>query len=124
MKTLVIDDSKVVRVRVAELLKALPRIATVEEAADVAGGRERIEHLRPDLVIVDLRMPGGSGMDLIPYAREHNPNAVVIVLTNFPYKQYREKCTQLGADYFYDKSLEFETMIDTVRDLTEGAPQS
>ena len=117
VRTVVVDDSKVVRVRVAEMLSELPGVEVVGQAADVREGCARIDEMRPDLVIADLRMPGGSGMDVITHAKRHHDSVVVVVLTNFPYKQYRDKCLELGADYFLDKSVEFERLTQRAEDL-------
>jgi DNA-binding NarL/FixJ family response regulator len=108
MKVFIADDSAVLRERLAEMLSELPGIEIAGYAQDVPEALASIKRLNPDAVILDIRMPGGSGIDVLQDIKKDNRTTLVIVLTNFPYPQYRKKCLELGADYFFDKSTEFE----------------
>jgi DNA-binding response OmpR family regulator len=68
-------------------------------------------------VILDIRMPGGSGMDVLQAIKREKQAPMVIMLTNYPYPQYRKKCLGLGADYFFDKSTEFEKVTELFKQL-------
>ena len=118
MKVFVADDSTVLRERVIEMLSDLPGIEIVGYAQDVSETLTAIKKLNPDVVILDIRMPGGSGMDVLQDVKKDKQAPVVIILTNYPYPQYRKKCLGLGADYFFDKSTEFEKMTELFRQLT------
>ena len=63
---------------------------------------------RPDLLILDILMPGGSGIDVLENIKQDGAGPMVIILTNYPYPVFREKCLQAGADFFLDKSTEFD----------------
>ena len=102
------DDSLVVREHLVTMLDELPRIVIVGQAENVAEAINGILELRPDIVILDIRMPGGSGIDVLQTIKQDKPVPVVIVLTNYPYPAYRQKCLQAGADFFLDKSTEFD----------------
>ena len=82
--------------------------------------------LAPDAVILDLQMPGGSGLDVLRAIRIDHPHLRVLICTNFDYPQYREKCMSGGADYFLDKSAEFEKipviLRQLVKNLAKAAP--
>jgi DNA-binding NarL/FixJ family response regulator len=69
-------------------------------------------------VVLDISMPGGSGMYVLETVKKDRPVPVVIMLTNFAHDQYRQKCLQLGADYFFDKSTEFERVIEVLRGIS------
>ena len=60
------------------------------------------------MVILDIRMPGGSGIDVLKRVKQGEVTPMVIILTNYPYPGYRQKCLQAGADFFLDKSTEFD----------------
>jgi DNA-binding NarL/FixJ family response regulator len=108
IKVFIADDSLVVREHLVTMLDELPRIVTVGQAETVAKAINGILELRPDAVILDIRMPGGSGIDVLQRVKQGEVTPIVIILTNYPYPGYRQKCLQVGADFFLDKSTEFD----------------
>lgn len=117
MKVFIADDSAVLRERLVEMLSELPGIEIIGQAQDVAEALTSIKKLNPDVVILDIRMPGGSGIDVLQDIKKDKQAPLVIVLTNYPYPQYRKKCLGLGADYFFDKSTEFEKITEVVKQM-------
>ncbi len=117
MKVFIADDSKVLCERLIEMLSEVPGIEIIGHAQDVAGSLAAIKKLNPDIVILDIRMPGGSGMDVLQAIKQERQAPMVIMLTNYPYPQYRKKCLGLGADYFFDKSTEFEKVTELFKQL-------
>lgn len=117
MKVFIADDSTVLRERLVEMLSELPGIEIVGYAQDVPEALTSIKKLNPDVVILDIRMPGGSGIDVLQEIKKDKQAPLVIVLTNYPYPQYRKKCLGLGADYFFDKSTEFEKITEVVKQM-------
>ncbi|MGE5431955.1 MAG: response regulator transcription factor [Syntrophomonadaceae bacterium] len=111
------DDSPVVRVRLANMIADINGISLIGEAANVQDSIEKINQLRPDAVILDICMPGGSGIDVLKKVRQLNNSAVIIVLTNYPFPQYRKICMEAGADYFFDKSNEFHKVLEIFKNL-------
>lgn len=97
------------------MLSKVDGISIIGEAGDVQEAIRDITALRPDVVILDIRMPGGNGIDVLQRVKKDFPDTIVMVLTNYPYPEYREKCMHEGADYFFIKSLEFTKVIDTAR---------
>jgi DNA-binding NarL/FixJ family response regulator len=112
MKVFIADDSKVLCERLIEMLSDIPGIEIIGHAQDVAESLTSIKKLNPDIVILDIRMPGGSGIDVLQDIKKGRQAPMVIILTNYPYPQYRKKCLGLGADYFFDKSTEFEKVTE------------
>ena len=104
MRILIVDDSPVVRERLTALLAELEGVEVVGQAQDVVGAVAAIRALRPDVVTLDIRMPGGNGIEALAEVKKVQPAPIVIMLTNYPYPQYRKKCLDAGADYFLDKS--------------------
>jgi len=107
-KVFIADDSRIVREHLVTILDELAGVEIVGQAETVAEAIDAIQKLRPDVVILDIRMPGGSGIDVLETVKQDKVAPMVIILTNYPYPGYRQKCLQAGADFFLDKSTEFD----------------
>ena len=99
------------------MLAELPKNEIIGEAGDGEEAIKGILELHPDVVILDIRMPGGSRIDVPQAIKREDQVPTVIMLTNYPYPQYRKKCMDLGADYFFDKYSEFEKVMETLEGL-------
>ncbi len=122
MKVFIADDSSALRERLASMLLDMQDedIEIVGQAQDVQGAIEAIRRTKPEVVILDIRMPGGSGIDVLQSIKKIAPSPVIIMLTNYPYPQYRKKCMDAGADFFFDKSNEFVRIPEVLRQLGSG----
>lgn len=119
MRILIVDDSAIVRERLAAMMAQLSEsIELIGHAQDAQEAREAIECLKPDLVVLDIRMPAGNGIDVLREIKKETSGPVVLILTNYPYPQYRKTCMQAGADYFFDKSAEFGKIAEVLQKLT------
>jgi DNA-binding NarL/FixJ family response regulator len=114
-KVFVVDDSALVRERLITLLAEVPNVAIAGEADRPGEAITGIQRQRPDIVVLDISMPGGSGIQVLETVKKDKPAPMVIMLTNFDHPQYRNRCLQLGADHFLDKSNSFERVIEIVR---------
>ena len=114
MKIILADDSSLLRDRIKKLIQEIKNVSLIGEAEDGIKALDLIKKLNPDLSIIDIRMPGLSGIDVLKKTRECGHHTKICILTNFPHKQYRERCFKEGADYFFDKSLEIQKMLDTI----------
>jgi len=115
-EVLIVDDSEQIRQRLVTLLAESSQIRIVGQAGDSREALEALQRLRPDTVILDIRLPGTSGIELLKEIKARYPEMTVIMLTNFDYALYRRQCRQLGADHFLNKTLEFEKIVDTIMD--------
>ena len=118
MKVFIADDSIEIRKRIIAMLSDVERIDMIGQAENVQDAISSIHELNPDVVILDIRMPGGSGIDVLKTIEKRNRIPVVIMLTNYPRSQYRNKCLDAGADFFFDKSREFEKVIEVVNSMS------
>ncbi len=66
-------------------------------------------------MILDIRMHGGSGVDVLKKIKKRGEFPRVIMLTNYSYPQYHRKCKALGADFFFDKSTKFEKILEVLK---------
>jgi DNA-binding NarL/FixJ family response regulator len=121
MKVFIADDSIVIRERLIEMITEIEGIEVTGEAGTAAEALPLIIKLKPNVVILDIRMPGGNGISVLETIRKTNLNMKVIMLTNYPYPQYRQKCKEAGADFFFDKDTEFKKVSNTLKILAEKA---
>lgn len=117
MKIFIADDSALMREQIKAALSELKGIEIVGQAQNVPEAMESIQQLKPDVVILDIRMPGGSGIDVLREIKKYKKAPVVIMLTNYPYPQYRKKCMELGAELFFDKSTDFEKIREVLKSI-------
>ena len=120
MDVFVVEDSSPMRQRLVELLEEVPGawVVGVADGADEAVAE--IRSLRPRIVVLDLRLAQGSGLSVLETVKRHKRPPVVAVLTNYPYEQYRARCAELGADYFFDKAAGLDGLLQAVRGLASS----
>ena len=117
---LIIDDSEIVRKQLMEMLCEIKGVEWVKAAECAEEGLELALTLKPMLVILDLSMPYTSGVEIIPKLKQISPSPILIVLTNYSDSIYQEHCINLGADYFLDKSLDFDKILDITKNLPKA----
>jgi len=114
------DDSLIVREHLVTMIEELAGIEVVGQAENVAEAISAIRNLQPDAVILDILMPGGSGIKVLQNIKQAGAGPMVIILTNYPYPVFRQKCMQAGADFFLDKSTEFNQIPELFERLKWG----
>jgi len=117
MRVYVVDDSPLVRERLVALLSEIDGIDVIGTADNAEDGICGIAREKPDVAILDIRMPSGSGISVLEAVKKGDEPPTVIMLTNYPYPQYRKKCLETGADYFFDKSSEFHRVNEVLTGL-------
>lgn len=120
IRVFVADDSIVLRERVLEMLRDIPGVEVLGCAEDGLHAIDCIRQLRPDAVVLDIQMPRGTGLDVLKNIHTTNGSPLFVVFTNFPYPQYRKRALECGAQYFFDKTTEFEKLRDLFGQLTGG----
>ncbi|MCK6629172.1 MAG: response regulator transcription factor [Anaerolineae bacterium] len=121
IKVFITDDSLIVREHLVTLLDELAGVEIVGQAGNVAEAISGIRKLQPDVVILDIRLPDGSGIDVLQAIKQDQPAPMVIILTNYPYSGYRQRCLNAGADFFLDKSTEFDQIPKLFEQLKQNA---
>lgn len=116
----IVDDSAIVCERLGTLFSEMAGdIELIGHTQDPRGAIETIRALKPDAVILDIRMPGGSGIEVLQEIKKETAAPIVMMLTNFPYLQYRKRCTEAGADFFFDKSTDFDRVPQVFQELSQ-----
>ena len=117
----IVDDSEIVRDRLHAILSEMGSVRIVGKADSPQRATEGILNTNPDVIILDIFLNGGNGITVLKDIRGKNITAKVIVLTNYAEDQYRKKCFEEGADYFFDKSIEFDKIIEVIERFSFAA---
>ena len=110
----IVDDSDAMRERLAELASDVAGVEVTGQSGNPVDALNSIINEHPDIVILDIRLPGRSGIDVLKDIKRESPAPIVIMITNYPYTQYRKGCMDAGADYFFSKMNEFEMIRETL----------
>jgi len=113
----IVDDSPSIRLRLAEMLAAMPGVRLAGEAASAGAAVKGILLTQPDSVLLDLHLSGRSGIEVLREVHKQEPGIVFVVLTNHAEPQYRRACSIAGAAYFLDKSTEFERVRNVIAEI-------
>ena len=120
ISVLIVDDHPLLREGVAAVLEGEPDITVVGEAKDGAEAVERFSRLRPEIVLMDLQMPGLDGVDAIGLIRRQAPDARIIVLTTYAGDVRALRALKAGASGYLLKSGLRRELIETIRAVHGG----
>lgn len=123
MRVLIADDSELLVERLTANLAKMSGIEVIGRAGNALEASNAIRELKPDAVVLDLCMPGGSGMDVLRRVKVDGSAPVIIVLTGYTQSQYRKRCLEGGASFFFDKSTEFGKVAEALQGLM-GRPST
>jgi len=108
MKVFVVEDSAAVRERLVEMIRELKDVEVVGEADSYDSAVRGILGTRPDVAILDISLASGSGIDVLARVRRELPSVRGIMLTNYVTPQHVKASADAGAEFFLDKSEDFE----------------
>jgi len=120
IRVLVVDDDALVRVGLSMVLGAGPDIEVVAEAADGAEALDAVRRLRPDVVLMDIRMPRMDGLAATEALRSAGDGPAIIVLTTFDTDEHILRALRLGANGFLLKDTPPRAILDSVRRVAAG----
>jgi len=121
VNVLIIDDSLLLRKRMSCRMERIPGVEVVGEASNVQEGITAFRRFLPDVVVLDLQMPGGSGWDVLETIKKERPQTRVAIFTNYPLPQFRKKSVEAGAEWFFDKTTESRQLEDVLKELARSA---
>ncbi len=121
-KLLLIDDSELIGKRINTILSELSFIEVLGQATGGKQAFEMILELLPDVILLDINIPGSSGFDILTWLSNNNSKAKVVMLSNHSTEHYRNMAHSLGAGHFLDKATEFEKLPQLLFDITEQQP--
>ena len=124
LKALIVDDNRLNRDTLKRLLTRHFPSVTVEESSDGKEAMEKVESFQPDLVIMDIRLPDESGLELTKTIKIMNPNVRVLILTGHHYPEYKEVAARYGADGFLIKGGTSKEILEVVDSFFSNAKES
>jgi DNA-binding NarL/FixJ family response regulator len=120
VRVFIADDSLIVRERLVDMCNRLECTEVIGQAQNVPEAIDGIEKLHPEVVILDAQMPGGNGIEVVHRLKQGAARPFVIMLTNYAYSAFRQKCLATGADFFLDKTNEFDQLPAVLRRLQDA----
>jgi DNA-binding NarL/FixJ family response regulator len=119
MKVFVVEDSAAVRERLVEMIRDVKDVEVVGEAATYDTAVAGIINTRPDVAVLDIKLANesGSGIDALIEVRKTLPGIRAIILSNYSTPQHLKASADAGAEYFLDKSIEFERVREILEQM-------
>lgn len=119
LNIMIVEDSAPIAGRLKFMVGDLLLHKSINIASSIARAHDLMQETVPDVVILDIHLqgeePGVTGLDLLKTIRKDYGNMVVMMLTNYSDEFYKNKCKELGADYFFDKSAEFDKVSEALK---------
>lgn len=111
MRVFIADDSAVIRERLVAMLSEIEGLEVAGETKDGLEAHKAILEQKPDVVILDLRMPWRNGLDVLCDIKESSPDIKVIILTNYPYPQYRRRIRTTNGLERFNQEIKQRTRV-------------
>ena len=121
VRVFIADDSAEICARLTTILAEIEGVKIIGQARNVHDATHSIRELKPDVVILDIQMPGNGGIDVLREIKLERPSTVVIMLTNYSGPQFQSQCKQAGADFFFDKSTEIDEAVEVLEALSRNS---
>lgn len=116
----IVDDHEVTRIGLRTLLESCAQFAILGEARSVAEALAAVERFQPRLVLLDLRLPDGSGIELCRRLKRQNEDTKVLVLTSYSSDDLIFDAIAAGANGYLLKEIHAETLIRAIQDVAAG----
>jgi DNA-binding NarL/FixJ family response regulator len=119
LKIVTVEDSSIIVSRLKSMLSDIHGVAFIGNASTIPEALVLMKRGKPDVAILDIHLNGqdGNGIDLLILIRKIYPVMKIIMLTNLTENLYRTACMELGADFFLDKSNDFEKIPDALAQI-------
>lgn len=120
IRVLIVDDHAILREGLASLIEKQPDIMVVGEAEDGSGCLERAAVLIPDVVVLDIKVPGMSGIEACRQLKSSHPLMKVVILSMYEDYEYVNKALQVGADGYLLKKVASSELVSAIRKVHQG----
>lgn len=118
---LLADDHTLVRAGIRRILESQPGIAVLAEAADGAGALDLLQKHDADVLVLDLKMPGLDGIDVLRAVKAAHPAVKVVVVTMFEAREYVARAMKLGADAYLLKDSAVQDLVAAIDAVMAGS---
>ena len=119
---MLVEDSLAVRNRLREILAEIRRFRIIGEFDAAREAMAAIGPEVPDVLLLDIKLRVGNGIEVLRHVRQHAPSAKVIVFSQHDDAGYREQFEQAGANFFFNKTRETGKLVATLTQLAAGPP--
>jgi DNA-binding NarL/FixJ family response regulator len=122
IRVIITDDHPIVRQGIRQILEddRDQRFGVIDEATDSAGLLEKVLHNEYDVILLDISLPGRSGLDILPDLKKRAPGSKVIMISMYPEEQYALKAIRTGASGYLTKASAPEELISAVVKVSNG----
>ncbi|OGW32836.1 MAG: DNA-binding response regulator [Nitrospirae bacterium GWC2_42_7] len=120
LKILIADDHSVVRAGLKQILSGISDVAMVDEASNAREAIDKIKKNKYSVVVLDISMPGKSGLDALKEIRSEWPDLPVLILSMYPEDQYAIRVLKSGASGYMTKESAPEELVNAVRTVANG----
>lgn len=121
MNVFIVEDTAIMLENLLSILFDIPGVTVVGQAVGGAGAVERIDALRPDLVILNIGLRNGAGIGMLEQLKKRHPGIKVMVLTGCTDEFYSDRCKRAGADYFFDKVFQLTWVRAALRQWVDAS---
>ena len=122
LRVLLVEDSPVIRGLITEIINDVPGVKVAESVQSEQDAIDAVRRLEVDVVILDLQLRKGTGFGVLRAMRDMPKRPIVVVLTNFALRSYREAALALGARDFLDKSRDYDRLPAILTEIASSQP--
>ena len=120
MRILIVDDHPIVRQGLRSALADAKDMKVIGEAKDGAEALAKARTTSPDLILLDISLPGQSGLEVLKHLQAEMPSIRVLILSSYPEKQYAVRCLRNGALGYLTKESASEELVTAIRRIADG----
>ena len=115
---LLVDDSSLLRNNLKRIISSIPELNLVGEALDSTTALRLVYQLKPDILILDIDLIQGNGIDVLTKIKNDNTRPTTIMFTNYSQDAFRKAAAKLGANYFLDKNEDIDDLFELLKKLS------
>ena len=116
-KTLIVEDNATFRKMIKESLHSRSPMIKIEEEPDGSELFSKMDAFHPDIVIMDIRLPGENGLELTKKIKMIYPDVTIVIVTGYDFPEYQQAARQSKADYFFSKDSQASDLLALVESI-------
>lgn len=120
IRVMLVDDHEIIRVGLRTLLGQFPQVEVLGEAGSVQAALAEAERLSPDVVLLDIRLPDGSGLDVCRRLQSSRPDVRVLMLTSFDDEKLVAEAIAAGADGYLLQEIDGNRLVEAIEQVASG----
>lgn len=117
LRTLIVEDNTTFRQSLKELLHTRFPSMDIEEAGDGEKALRKIRAVVPDIIFMDIKLPGENGLQITKKVKTKYPQVIIIILTYYDLPEHREAAFQCGANHFLSKDTSTQAIVDLIQSI-------